>query len=609
MIITCEQCQASFKLDEKLIKPSGSKVRCSKCSHVFTAFPPAPQVPDEIVPQFEMESDELASPTVPSTLDTDPGMDFKDNLPGLEEVPGDTPALAEDALDDLDLQLDLDPASDAAAQTTEGEDEDLDLSGIDSLLEETEEPVLEDQEEEFLTDLDLESAAPAELDEAPADIVEDEKIDLSEIEQMLDMDDDDDTPQAQTGPTGGPEVELELEPDEPTESPADFDMDEEIDLSEIEKMLEVDADTGEEEAEETLGELELTLERTVGTQEALEELDFSEEPGEPTLDVADVDEMLEKDTPAAEEGEFGKDLDEFELEFELDENNDTEAPADLEMVTESPPLMDEAEPEAEDLEMEFDIEVEHPQEALSEEVVESETESEATVAAPFEMGIPSDEIQTDELEEPEADVEEEEEEEPEVFPVSEKLRPRRKRGIGLPLVLILVLILAVAAAVVVLPRLGIEVPYLDQVTSRIPFLSQLTQPEVQDAGNLKINTLNINSSFVDNTGTGKLFVITGEVKNEYADPRSFIRIRGKLYSAGKTLAQTETVYCGNVISDLDLSALDRESIAKRLGNRSGDKKSNLNVPSGSKLPFMIVFGDLPGDLEEYTIEVVSSTAL
>jgi chromosome partitioning protein len=42
MIIMCENCIKKFKVDEKLIKESGSKVRCSDCGHVFTAYRPAP---------------------------------------------------------------------------------------------------------------------------------------------------------------------------------------------------------------------------------------------------------------------------------------------------------------------------------------------------------------------------------------------------------------------------------------------------------------------------------------------------------------------------------------------------------------------------------------
>ena len=54
MIITCEACSTQFVLDDALIKPEGSKVKCSKCQHIFTAFPPDHpnvKVPDEPTPQ------------------------------------------------------------------------------------------------------------------------------------------------------------------------------------------------------------------------------------------------------------------------------------------------------------------------------------------------------------------------------------------------------------------------------------------------------------------------------------------------------------------------------------------------------------------------------
>ena len=38
MILTCENCSIKFNLDESLIKESGSKVRCSKCQHIFTIY-------------------------------------------------------------------------------------------------------------------------------------------------------------------------------------------------------------------------------------------------------------------------------------------------------------------------------------------------------------------------------------------------------------------------------------------------------------------------------------------------------------------------------------------------------------------------------------------
>ena len=40
MIIPCESCHSAFRLDSRLIKPNGSRVRCSKCRKVFKVYPP-----------------------------------------------------------------------------------------------------------------------------------------------------------------------------------------------------------------------------------------------------------------------------------------------------------------------------------------------------------------------------------------------------------------------------------------------------------------------------------------------------------------------------------------------------------------------------------------
>lgn len=40
MIIECEHCRRKFRLDERLLKPTGSRVRCSKCRTLFRAWPP-----------------------------------------------------------------------------------------------------------------------------------------------------------------------------------------------------------------------------------------------------------------------------------------------------------------------------------------------------------------------------------------------------------------------------------------------------------------------------------------------------------------------------------------------------------------------------------------
>lgn len=68
MIVACEQCESRFRLDDSLLKDEGSKVRCSRCGHVFLVRPPReePQEP-ETLPAEEAgeETIVLDSPSEP----------------------------------------------------------------------------------------------------------------------------------------------------------------------------------------------------------------------------------------------------------------------------------------------------------------------------------------------------------------------------------------------------------------------------------------------------------------------------------------------------------------------------------------------------------------
>jgi predicted Zn finger-like uncharacterized protein len=71
MVIQCESCRTEFNLDESLLKEEGAKVRCSRCRHVFTAYPSAPvpavetvegpDIFDEPDPVVSEETDAVAS--------------------------------------------------------------------------------------------------------------------------------------------------------------------------------------------------------------------------------------------------------------------------------------------------------------------------------------------------------------------------------------------------------------------------------------------------------------------------------------------------------------------------------------------------------------------
>ncbi|MBW2107173.1 MAG: zinc-ribbon domain-containing protein [Deltaproteobacteria bacterium] len=178
-----------------------------------------------------------------------------------------------------------------------------------------------------------------------------------------------------------------------------------------------------------------------------------------------------------------------------------------------------------------------------------------------------------------------------------------KRGISMPLLISLVVVLLGGGAYAAFTYLNGGV--------KLPFLESLAGPgktEALDPGNLHITLLEdgITGGFVDNKAAGRLFVIKGELKNTYAEPRNFIRMKGVLYFKDGKVAKDQIVYCGNVLSDGELQSLGKEAIRKKLNNRFGNNKSNFRVPTGKSVPFMVVFSDLPEDLGEFSVEVVDS---
>jgi predicted Zn finger-like uncharacterized protein len=48
MIVACPNCESKYNLPDSKISPSGTKMRCAKCQHVFTAMPPAQDFDEEL---------------------------------------------------------------------------------------------------------------------------------------------------------------------------------------------------------------------------------------------------------------------------------------------------------------------------------------------------------------------------------------------------------------------------------------------------------------------------------------------------------------------------------------------------------------------------------
>ena len=129
---------------------------------------------------------------------------------------------------------------------------------------------------------------------------------------------------------------------------------------------------------------------------------------------------------------------------------------------------------------------------------------------------------------------------------------------------------------------------------------------LQQAGSITITEMS--GKYIDNAGAGRLFVVEGNIRNDFTANRSAIAVRGILFDAAGSAVQQQKVYCGNAIDNDTLRAETFAAIQARGANEFGDSLSNLDVAPGATLPFTIVFANLPDNLSGYNVEASDSAA-
>ncbi len=539
------------------------------------------------LPDFEIEEEpELKLDEEPALdLEEEPELELDEELAlDLDEEPVlDLDAELESGADEeLDLEM---PADDLVAEADSGDD--LDLSDLDAMLGDTPEVSEGSQETSEALDLELEleeddgaaaEAAGEELEDLTFELDSefedepgleepkqaavsdkgDDEIDLSDIEQMLEGDD--------TAATLG----LAAEPTEVADDSAEkwagdgeleLDDADELDLADIEAAI----DAADKEADEGLSfEEELTLE----DQEAEPALEMESKP-EPEMEIELEDLALELEsgssTVEVEPVLEGDEPDELDLSDLGDLMEEQEASTTTETI------------DAGDIELEFEV---------SDEPVEQAAAISQTVGTETADLEPAFSLEETAVAQPAG-----EELEEEIAPVKKK-----RSGKGLLLLLILLLLGGAGYLFYAVSYMGIEIPYL----------SDYLNPKPKDpAGVMNLATLDINSKFIENEKSGRLFVVTGKVRNGKDTARKLIRLQGKLFTAGKVLAKTEFTYAGVSLKDQEISQQTIAEIKKSINNPNGPAATVKALP-GQTIPFMLVFSDLPEGLDEFAIEVISS---
>lgn len=114
--------------------------------------------------------------------------------------------------------------------------------------------------------------------------------------------------------------------------------------------------------------------------------------------------------------------------------------------------------------------------------------------------------------------------------------------------------------------------------------------------------------FLENAHAGQIFVVEGEVENQSPKPVSFIMLEGKLFNTTNRVAITQKCFAGNGMTREELGRLNMTEIQNRMMNREGKSLSNVKIPPMKRVPFMLVFHNLPElkALSDYSVEVVSS---
>ncbi|WP_457552896.1 zinc-ribbon domain-containing protein [Desulfobacula sp.] len=181
-------------------------------------------------------------------------------------------------------------------------------------------------------------------------------------------------------------------------------------------------------------------------------------------------------------------------------------------------------------------------------------------------------------------------------------RPKRKKEkkksqTKIPVLILLLILFSGLFAYIASVMTGYKLPDLSQYIKKpVPEIS-----EVKPIPNQK----SVNGRFVTNSTAGTLFVITGRVENPSNISYSHIKIRGALITKNKQEAKIKNVFCGNIITEEMLKTGNIADINTLMMLKEGAHKINVNVKPAASVPFMVVFSDLPEELQNFTIKIDS----
>ncbi len=146
-----------------------------------------------------------------------------------------------------------------------------------------------------------------------------------------------------------------------------------------------------------------------------------------------------------------------------------------------------------------------------------------------------------------------------------------------------------------MPRLGNA--QLEAEANRIGHVSE----QIKD-----ISLHNVQQYTVKSNKAGLLLVLEGRVINNFRSPREMVKVEAALYDKDGNRLESKQQLCGVLLSKLQMQIWDASEIEAALDNELEAYAHNVNIASGTSVPFMVVFVDPPASAVSYGVHVIDA---
>lgn len=130
------------------------------------------------------------------------------------------------------------------------------------------------------------------------------------------------------------------------------------------------------------------------------------------------------------------------------------------------------------------------------------------------------------------------------------------------------------------------------------------QPQASLEKKVQMLTMrNVRQYYVKNEKIGQVFVVEGQVVNEFPTPKELIEVEAVIYDKDKKPLAAKNQLAGTTLSLFQLEVLGEKELESILNNNVELLTKNTNIQPGGSVPFMVLFY-APPPVAEFGVRIV-----